>query len=160
MSILLKIEAKLDAVNKRLETAQRNINTIIEEKRRLDDARGVVTELLEEDGKGVKEQNDSSELSRPKLIIKILEESPRALRSSEIRDIALKEYGREISPAPFNAALGYNKRSGRLTNSDGMWTIVANPKEKSVTANDAPFPPQPERPDPVERSEDDDLAVL
>ena len=145
MSMLLKIEAKLDAVNKRLEAAQRHINTIIEEKRRLDHARGVVTELLEEDGNGVKEQNDSSELSRPKLIIKILEESPRALRSGEIRDIALKEYGREIPPAPANSALAHAKRSGRATNSDGLWSIVS---------------PQPERPDPVERSEDDVLAVL
>ena len=167
MSFLRKIEAKLDVVNKRLEAAQRHIeaaqsqiNTLIEEKRRLDHARGVVTELIEEDSNGVKEQNDSSELSRPKLIIKILENSTRALRSGEIRDIALKEYGREIPPAPINAALGYNKRSGRVTNSDGVWSIVANPKEKSVTANDASSPPQPERSDPAERSEDDDSDNL
>ena len=96
----------------------------LDEKRRLDHACDVVTELLEEDGNGVKEKNGSSELSRPKLIMKILEESPRALRSDEIRDIALKEYGREIPPAPFNSALGYTRRSGRVTNSDGMWTIA------------------------------------
>ena len=145
MSILLKIEAKLEAINKRLEAAQRQIETIIEEKRKLDNAYGVVTEVLEDDGNGVQSQNDSSELTGPKLIMKILEESPRSLRSGEIRDIAQKEYGREIPPAPVNSALAYAKRSGRVTNSDGLWSIVS---------------PQPERSDPVERSEDDDLAVL
>ena len=145
MSILLKIEAKLEAINKRLEAAQRQIQTIIVEKRKLDNAYAVVTEVLEDDGNGVQSQNDSSELTGPKLIMKILEESPRSLRSGEIRDIAQKEYGREIPRAPVNAALAYAKRSGRITNSDGLWSIVS---------------PQPERPDPVERSEADDLAVL
>ena len=144
MSIVLKIEAKLSAVNKRLEAAQRHIETIVDEKRKLDHAYSVVTELLEEEGngmKGPKGPNNPSELTGPKLIVKILEETPRPLRPSEVSDIALKEYGREIPPASVSSALAYAKRSGRASNSEGTWSLIAVP--------------QPGRPDPEERSAED-----
>ena len=160
MSVLLKIEAKLDAVNKRLEAAQQHLATIHDEKRKLDAAYGVVTDILGEDGNGTSGQNDSHELTNPGLIMKILGESPRALRPSEIRDIALKEYGREIPPATSSAALAYAKKAGRLTNSDGTWLIATGHTEKSVTPNDAPSPPQQERSDPVERETIDGIDDL
>ena len=147
MSIILKIEAKQDAINKRLAVAQHNIQSIIDEKLKLDHAYGVVTELLKEDGNGASKQNDNpGELTAPKLILMILEKSPRPLRPIEIREIAMKEYGREIPPDRSHAALAYFRKSGRLTNSDGLWSIAGNP--------------QPERTDPVERSEDDDWDSL
>ena len=147
MSILLKIEAKQAAINKRLAAAHHNIQSIIDEKRKLDHAYGVVTELLKEDGDGAsKQKDDPGELTTPKLILMILEKSPRPLQPIEIREIAMKEYGREIRPARSHAALAYFRKLGRLTNSDGLWSIAGNP--------------QPERTDPVERSEDDDLAVI
>ena len=147
MSIILKIEAKQDAINKRLAAAQHNIQSIIDEKRKLDYAHGVVTKLLKEDGDGAsKQKDDPGELTTPKLILMILEKSPRPLRPFEIRETAMKEYGREIGTGRSHAALAYFRKSGRLTNSDGLWSIAGNP--------------QPERTDPVERSEDDNSDNL
>ena len=147
MSILLKIEAKQDAINKRLAAAQHNIQSIIDEKRKLDHAYGVVTELLKQEGGGAsKQKDDPGELTTPKLILMILEKSPRPLRPIEIREFTIREYGREIPPGRVHAALAYFRKSGRLTNSDGLWSIAGNP--------------QPERTDPVERSEDDDSDNL
>ena len=135
MSILLKIEAKRGAVNKRLEAAQHHMATILEEKQRLDHAFAVVTDVLKEDGTGAREQNDPTELSVPKLVTMILGKSPRPLRAVEIREIAQDEHEREISPGSVHAALSYLKKAGNLTNSDGMWSIAS----KSETASeDAP----------------------
>ena len=135
MSILLKIEAKRETVNKRLEAARHHMAAIVEEKQRLDHAFDVVTDLLKEDGSGVREQNNPTELSVPKLVMMILGESPRPLRAVEIREIAQDEHEREISAGSVHAALSYLKKAGNLTNSDGTWAIASTSETASGDAS-------------------------
>ena len=125
-SILAKLEKKIDAANQRHQAAQDNLQRIAAEKRELDAAYRVLTQLLDEEAKaGSIGATTGEELSRPKLALKILEESPHGLRPSEIKGIASKKYGRELPTDSLSAALTYHKKSGLVTNKDGLWSIVS-----------------------------------
>ena len=125
-SILAKLEKKIDAANQRHQAAQDNLQRIAAEKRELDAAYRVLTQLLDEEAKaGSIGATTGEELSRPKLALKILEESPHGLRPSEIKGIASTKYGRELPTDILSAALTYHKKSGLVTNENGLWAAVS-----------------------------------
>ena len=125
-SILAKLEKKIDAANQRHQAAQDNLQRIAAEKRELDAAYRVLTQLLDEEAKaGSIGATTGEELSRPKLALKILEESPHGLRPSEINGIASTKYGRELPTDILSAALTYHKKSGLVTNENGLWSAVS-----------------------------------
>lgn len=125
MSILAKLERKIDAVEQRHRAAQDNLQRIATEKRELEAAYRVLMQLFDEEAKaGDKGVGSGEELSRPKLVLKILDEAPSPLRPSEIREIAQKEHGRDIPSNSVHSALYHAKNTGRATNSGGTWSPV------------------------------------
>ena len=136
-SILTTLEKKIEAAERRHQAAQENLRKISDEKREFEAAYRVLTQLLDEEAKAGSTRTDSGEgLSRPKLILQIIEESPRAVKPIEIRNIAQEKYGREITPTVLHAALAYIKKSGRATNSGGLWSPV--PMNESASGESSP----------------------
>ena len=136
-SILTKLEKKIDAVRQRHRAAEGNLQRIAAEKLELEAAHRIVTQLLDEVAKEGSPGTDSGEeVSRPKLVLKIIEESSVGLRPGEIKTIALEQYGREIPSAVLHAALAYIKKSGRVTNSGGLWSTV--PMIESASGESSP----------------------
>ena len=131
-SILAKLEKKIDAVRERHRAAEGNLQRIATEKRELVAAYRILTQLLDEEAKaGSIGATTGEELSRPKLALKILEESPHGLRQSEIKRIASIKYGRELTTDILSAALSYHKKSGLVTNKDSLWSIVSTTETTS-----------------------------
>ena len=154
MSLLAKIERKIDAAAQRLEAAERNVQAIVDEKTELEAAHRVLARLLDEDaranGKDASASTGESELTQRALITMILKEADRPMKPAEIAAVALENHGRKIPSGTINGNLHRWKGEKRVIHDSTGWSLTSP----------VPCNPQPERPDPVERSEDDDLAVL
>ena len=155
-----QIKRRLDSVTQRAEAAQANIDRlegnlrVIEAERSdLEAAYRVFTKLEEEgdEANGAPHgANGSGELTQRALMLLILKESDHPMQPSEILEVARSKHGRNLPSGTLHGNLNRWKKEGRLINSNKRWSFSPH----------VPCNPQPERPDPVERSEDDDLAAL
>ena len=148
MSLLAKIERKIDAAAQRLEAAKRNIQAIVDEKSELEAAHRVLARLLDEDaranGKDASASTGESELTQRALITMILKESDRPMKPAAVAAVALQKHGRKIPSGTINGNLHRWKKEGRVINDSIGWSL-APPISSSSN-------PQPERPDQEERS--------
>ena len=148
MSLLAKIERKIDAAAQRLEAAKRNIQAIVDEKSELEAAHRVLARLLDEDaranGKDASASTGESELTQRALITMILKEADRPMKPAEIAAVALENHGRNIPSGTINGNLHRWKKEGRVINDSIGWSLTP---PISSSSN-----PQPERPDQEERS--------
>ena len=147
MSLLAKIERKIDAAAQRLEAAERNVQAIVEEKTELEAAHRVLARLLDEDarenGKDASASTGESELTQRALLTMILKEADRPLKPAEIMAVALEKHGRKVPTGTLHGNLHRWKKEGRVINTESGWSLTPS---GSSSPN-----PQPERPDQEER---------
>ena len=147
MSLLAKIERKIDAAAQRLEAAERNVQAIVDEKTELEAAHRVLARLLDEDarenGKDASASTGESELTQRALLTMILKEADRPLKPAEIMAVALEKHGRKVPTGTLHGNLHRWKKEGRVINTESGWSLTPS---GSSSPN-----PQPERPDQEER---------
>ena len=143
MSLLAKIERKIDAAAQRLEAAERNVQAIVDEKTELEAAHRVLARLLDEDaranGKDASASTGESELTQRALLTMILKEADRPLKPAEIVAVALEKHGRKVPNGTLHGNLHRWKKEGRVINTESGWSLTPS---GSSSPN-----PQPERPD-------------
>ena len=157
-----QIKRRLDTVMQRAEAVRANIDRLGSNLREIEAERSdleatyrVCTQL---EGEGDEANgashgaNGAGELTQRALITKILREADHPMKPAEIVAVAMEKHGRKIPAGTINGNLHRWKKEKRVINDSTGWSLTP---PISSSSN-----PQPERSDPVERSEDDDLAVL
>ena len=152
-----QIKRRLESAAQRAEAVRANIDRLegnlqgIEAERSDLEAACRVFNQLEEDGDeangAASGTNGARELTQRALITMILKEADHPMKPAEIVAVAMEKHGRKIPVGTINGNLNRWKKEGRVINSYIGWSL----------APPIPCNPQPERTDPVERSEDDDL---
>ena len=128
MSLLAKIERKIDAAAQRLEAAKRNVQAIVDEKSELEAAHRVLARLLDEDaranGKDASASTGEGKLTQRALIMMILKEADRPLKPAEIAAVALEKHGRKIPSGTINGNLHRWKGQKRVTSDNTGWSLA------------------------------------
>ena len=149
-----QIKRRLDSVMQRAEAVRANIDRLEGNLREIETERSdleatyrVCTQLEEEGDEPNGASHGAGEPTQRALITMILKEADHPMKPAEIVAVAMEKHGRKIPVGTINGNLNRWKNEGRVINSTIGWSL----------APPIPCNPQPERTDPVERSDADDL---
>ena len=157
-----QIKRRLESAAQRAEAVRVNIDRLegnlqeIEAERSDLEAACRVFNQLKEDGDeangAASGTNGARELTQRALITMILKEADHPMKPAEIVAVALEKHRRKIPSGTIHGNLYRWKKEGRVINSNIGWSLTP-----PISSSSNPQPLQPERTDPVERSDADDL---